>query len=196
VVGYRRTRRYYVERPDAEAADAGDGADGGPGLDLVAADRVAVWGGDGPAASAAGAPCLAAETDLEAEFPLLHAAMAAAGVLDRLGADRAAPMCVFAPTDAAVVALCDALGIALEDLLSDRTLLLRVLGHHVVDGPCALGHPPTRSGPLAVAAADGGVAVTSGAGVRARVAEARPLCGLPEGSFINTVPAVLLPSGL
>lgn len=66
------------------------------------------------------------------EFSILIAALQAAnpGIIKRLS--YTGEYTVFAPTDAAFVALLDELGVTAEELLSNRALVSRVLRYHVV----------------------------------------------------------------
>jgi uncharacterized surface protein with fasciclin (FAS1) repeats len=68
------------------------------------------------------------------EFSILIAALQAANpsVINRLGSGRQST--VFAPTDAAFLALLDELGLTAEQLLSDRDLVTKVLRYHIVRG--------------------------------------------------------------
>jgi uncharacterized surface protein with fasciclin (FAS1) repeats len=68
------------------------------------------------------------------EFTVLLAAVAAAdpSVLEALS--NGGPWTVFAPTDAAFVALLEALGVTAEELLANTELLNTVLAYHVVPG--------------------------------------------------------------
>ena len=68
------------------------------------------------------------------EFSVLIAALQAAdpAVLDRLGGERRST--VFAPTDAAFIALLTELGLTAEALLSDQALVTQVLLYHVAPG--------------------------------------------------------------
>ena len=68
----------------------------------------------------------------EAEFTVLLAAVQAADLTTAL--DETGPYTVFAPTDAAFVALLDALGTDAETVLADTELLTSVLLYHVVPG--------------------------------------------------------------
>jgi uncharacterized surface protein with fasciclin (FAS1) repeats len=75
---------------------------------------------------------VAAANSDEPEFTVLLAAVEAAGLTAVL--DETGPYTVFAPTDAAFVALLDALGTDAETLLADTELLTSVLLYHVVPG--------------------------------------------------------------
>ena len=66
-----------------------------------------------------------------AEFTVLLAALDTAGLVDALNGDG--PFTVFAPTDAAFVALLEDLGITAEELLADPNLA-NILLYHVVSG--------------------------------------------------------------
>jgi transforming growth factor-beta-induced protein len=68
------------------------------------------------------------------EFSILIAALQAANpdILRRLSNER--EFTVFAPTDAAFLALLDELGLTAEQLLSDRKLVSRVLRYHIARG--------------------------------------------------------------
>lgn len=69
----------------------------------------------------------------EAEFTVLLAAVqAAAPIFLELLADSDEMLTVFAPTDAAFVALLEALGVSAEELLAETDLLNEVLAYHVV----------------------------------------------------------------
>ncbi|HET9909798.1 MAG TPA: fasciclin domain-containing protein [Anaerolineales bacterium] len=75
-----------------------------------------------------------AANDETGEFSILIAALEAANpdLLERL--DRRGEYTVFAPTDAAFLALLDELGVTAEQLLSDRALVSKVLRYHIVRG--------------------------------------------------------------
>jgi uncharacterized surface protein with fasciclin (FAS1) repeats len=82
------------------------------------------------------AELVVASTEAETpEFTVLLAAVAAADpvFLETLS-DPETAYTVFAPTDAAFVALLEALGVTAEDLLADTDLLNTVLAYHVVPG--------------------------------------------------------------
>jgi transforming growth factor-beta-induced protein len=68
------------------------------------------------------------------EFSILIAALQAANpdLIQRLSSER--EFTVFAPTDAAFLALLDELGVTAEQLLSDRKLVSRVLRYHIARG--------------------------------------------------------------
>jgi transforming growth factor-beta-induced protein len=72
--------------------------------------------------------------DETGEFSILIAALEAANpdLLERLDGRR--EYTVFAPTDAAFLALLDELGVTAEQLLSDRALVSKVLRYHIVRG--------------------------------------------------------------
>ena len=65
-------------------------------------------------------------------FSTLVEAVVAAGLADALSAPG--PLTVFAPTNAAFVALLAELGITKDQLLADTALLREVLAYHVVEG--------------------------------------------------------------
>ncbi len=71
----------------------------------------------------------------EAEFTILLAAVSAAdpGILEALS-NPDADLTVFAPTDAAFVALLEGLGMSAEDVLANTDLLNATLQYHVLDG--------------------------------------------------------------
>lgn len=68
------------------------------------------------------------------EFSILIAALQAANseIIQRLSSER--EFTVFAPTDAAFLALLDELGMTADQLLSDRKLVSRVLRYHIARG--------------------------------------------------------------
>jgi transforming growth factor-beta-induced protein len=68
------------------------------------------------------------------EFSILIAALEAAnpGLLRKLDSQR--EYTVFAPTDAAFLALLDELGVTADQLLSDQALVTRVLRYHILRG--------------------------------------------------------------
>jgi transforming growth factor-beta-induced protein len=68
------------------------------------------------------------------EFSILIAALQAANpdILRQLSSER--EFTVFAPTDAAFLALLEELGLTAEQLLSDRKLVSRVLRYHIAQG--------------------------------------------------------------
>ena len=69
------------------------------------------------------------------EFSILIAALQAADdqtIIERLGSEKRTT--VFAPTDAAFLALLEELGLTAEQLLSDEELVTRVLRYHIVRG--------------------------------------------------------------
>lgn len=80
------------------------------------------------------AEIVVASTEAETpEFTVLLAAVSAADpVFLEILSDPEAGVTVFAPTDAAFLALLEALGVTAEDLLADTDLLNAVLAYHVV----------------------------------------------------------------
>ena len=68
------------------------------------------------------------------EFSILIAALQAANpeIIQRLSSEK--EFTVFAPTDAAFLALLDELGVTADQLLSDRKLVSRVLRYHIARG--------------------------------------------------------------
>lgn len=66
------------------------------------------------------------------DLSLLVEAVSTAGLAGALQAPG--PFTVFAPTNAAFVALLDELGVTKEQLFADRTLLTKVLTYHVLNG--------------------------------------------------------------
>jgi uncharacterized surface protein with fasciclin (FAS1) repeats len=88
-------------------------------------------GGEDELPSIAEIVVASAESD-EPEFTMLLAAVEGAGLTAAL--DETGPYTVFAPTDAAFVALLEALEVDAETLLADTELLTSVLLYHVVPG--------------------------------------------------------------
>ena len=86
------------------------------------------------AASAAPAPTgdIVATAQAAGQFGVLLEAAQAAGLVDALKSPG--PFTVFAPTDAAFVALLGKLGVTKEQLLADKALLTTVLKYHVLSG--------------------------------------------------------------
>jgi uncharacterized surface protein with fasciclin (FAS1) repeats len=68
------------------------------------------------------------------EFSILISALQAAdpGIIEKLSSKG--QYTVFAPTDAAFLALLDELGVTAEQLLSDQALVTKVLRYHIVRG--------------------------------------------------------------
>jgi len=92
-----------------------------------------------PSAQAAEEPGTIVDVALAAnaetgEFSILIAALQAANpdILERLSSEK--EYTVFAPTDAAFLALLDELGVTAEQLLSDKPMLSRVLRYHIARG--------------------------------------------------------------
>ncbi|WP_366938926.1 fasciclin domain-containing protein [Limnohabitans sp. Rim8] len=75
---------------------------------------------------------IALSTAPQPEFGILVDAVVAAGLVETLSGTG--PFTVFAPTDAAFVALLEELKISKEALLADKSLLTKVLTYHVVPG--------------------------------------------------------------
>lgn len=68
------------------------------------------------------------------QFVTLTAALNAAGLLETLSDPEAAPVTIFAPSDAAFSDAFAALGMTAEDALADVDLLTRLLNYHLVSG--------------------------------------------------------------
>ncbi len=135
----------------------------------------------------------------EPEFTVLLAAVAAAdpSILAALS-DSEASLTVFAPTDAAFVALLEALGTDAETLLADTELLNTVLQYHVLDGavmaetvvtldgesvPTLLGEDAT----ISISVTDDGVVLNDTVNVIITDIEA-------DNGVIHVIDAVLVPA--
>lgn len=75
---------------------------------------------------------IVAVASANSDFSILVEAVAAAGLVNTL--QGAGPFTVFAPTNAAFVALLAELDVTKEDLLADKALLTAVLTYHVLPG--------------------------------------------------------------
>jgi len=132
------------------------------------------------------------------EFTVLLAAVAAADPMFlELLSDPEAGVTVFAPTDAAFIALLEELGVTAEDVLADTDLLNSILAYHVVPGVFVAedvvaldgGFLGTylNNGALAVAVTEeGGVAINASNVVVADV--------LALNGVIHVIDAVLVPA--
>ncbi len=135
----------------------------------------------------------------EAEFTVLLAAVAAAdpSILEALS-DPEASLTVFAPTDAAFVALLEALEMDAETLLANTELLNTVLQYHVLDGavmaetvltldgesvPTLLGEDAT----ISISVTDDGVVLNDTINVIMTDIEA-------DNGVIHVIDAVLVPA--
>jgi transforming growth factor-beta-induced protein len=75
-----------------------------------------------------------AANDETGEFSILIAALEAANPSLLRKLDSQGEYTVFAPTDAAFIALLEELGVTADQLLSDRALVTRVLRYHILRG--------------------------------------------------------------
>jgi uncharacterized surface protein with fasciclin (FAS1) repeats len=100
------------------------------------------------------------------EFSILVEAVVAAGLVDVLKSDG--PLTVFAPTNAAFLALLAELGVSKEELLANPDLLKAVLTYHVLAGKveaadvaAVLGKPilTVAGGIFKIESGDGGLAI-------------------------------------
>jgi uncharacterized surface protein with fasciclin (FAS1) repeats len=145
------------------------------------------------------ADIVVASTEGEApEFTVLLAALGAADpAFLELVADPEAGITVFAPTDAAFVALLEALGATAEEVLANTELLNSVLAYHVVPGifdaeavvgaDGALIGTFLKNGALAVTVTEeGGVMVNESNVVAADV--------LASNGVVHVIDAVLVPA--
>ena len=130
------------------------------------------------------------------EFTVLLAAVAAADPMFLATlSDADAQFTVFAPTDAAFVALLEALEVTAEDLLADTALLNTVLAYHVVPGfydaesivalDGALLGTILNESPLAISVVEGSVLVNEATVVAADV--------LASNGVIHVIDSVLVP---
>jgi len=142
---------------------------------------------------------VASATGDEPEFSVLLAAVSAAdpAILEALSNPEAS-LTVFAPTDAAFVALLEALEVDAETLLADTETLNAVLQYHVLDGavmaetvvtldgesvPTLLGEDAT----ISISVTDAGVVLNDSVNVIATDVMA-------DNGVIHVIDAVLLPS--
>jgi transforming growth factor-beta-induced protein len=130
------------------------------------------------------------------DFSTLVAAITAAGLTGPFDECSDDPTTVFAPTNDAIAAALDALGITAADLLGDTELLTSILTYHVVSGAVMaadvveLDSATTLEGSdIAIAVVDGGVVLNGNVNVTATDLEA---CN----GVIHVIDAVLLPPSL
>lgn len=143
------------------------------------------------------ADLVVASTEAETpEFTVLLAAVAAAdpAFLEALSSEG--QWTVFAPTDAAFLALLEALSVSAEDLLADTELLNTVLAYHVVPGAFnaeavvaldgALIGTLLNDSPLAISVMDGAVMVNDSTVVTADV--------MASNGIVHVIDTVLVPA--
>jgi uncharacterized surface protein with fasciclin (FAS1) repeats len=127
------------------------------------------------------------------EFTVLVEAVLAADLAGALSGEG--PFTVFAPTDAAFVALLGELGVSKEDLLANKELLTSVLTYHVVAGRVLAADVVGLDGqevttlngaPISIAARNGGVVLNGDVNVVATDIEG-------SNGVIHVIDKVLLP---
>ena len=132
----------------------------------------------------------------EAEFTvLLEAVLALPGAADILTVNG--PFTVFAPTDAAFVALLEALEVTAEDLLADTALLSDVLGYHIVPGTFYAEDvlAATAEGDISIVTISGGILTLSFDGENVFADDATVVAVDVEASngVIHVIDSVLIP---
>ena len=137
---------------------------------------------------------VALSTSTTPEFTLLVEALTAADLVTTLSGPG--PFTVFAPTDAAFVALLGELGITKEALFADKPLLTSVLTYHVVPGLVLKAQVPVGS-PIATVEGDtftvnASLAITD---QRARSAKITGTDVLASNGVIHVIDTVVLPKG-
>ncbi len=136
---------------------------------------------------------VALSTSTTPEFTLLVEALTAADLVTTLSGPG--PFTVFAPTDAAFVALLGELGITKEALFADKPLLTSVLTYHVVPGLVLKAQVPVGS-PIATVEGDtftvnASLAITD---QRARSAKITGTDVLASNGVIHVIDKVILPA--
>jgi uncharacterized surface protein with fasciclin (FAS1) repeats len=136
---------------------------------------------------------VALSTSATPEFTLLVEALTAADLVTTLSGPG--PFTVFAPTDAAFVALLGELGITKEALFADKPLLTSVLTYHVVPGLVLKAQVPVGS-PIATVEGDtftvnASLAITD---KRARVSKITGTDVLASNGVIHVIDKVILPA--
>jgi uncharacterized surface protein with fasciclin (FAS1) repeats len=127
------------------------------------------------------------------DFSILVEAVLAAGLQDALAAPG--PLTVFAPTNAAFVALLEELEITKEALLADTELLTRVLTYHVVPGRVLKADVPVGAAITTLQGqtftVDATLAITD---QRARKAAITATDVLTSNGVIHVIDTVILPA--
>lgn len=136
---------------------------------------------------------VALSTSTTPEFTLLVEALTAADLVTTLSGPG--PFTVFAPTDAAFVALLGELGITKEALFADKPLLTSVLTYHVVPGLVLKAQVPVGS-PIATVEGDtftvnASLAITD---QRVRSAKITGTDVLASNGVIHVIDKVILPA--
>lgn len=136
---------------------------------------------------------VALSTSTTPEFTLLVEALTAADLVTTLSGPG--PFTVFAPTDAAFVALLGELGITKEALFADKPLLTSVLTYHVVPGLVLKAQVPVGS-PVTTVEGDtftvnASLAITD---QRARSAKITGTDVLASNGVIHVIDKVILPA--
>lgn len=136
---------------------------------------------------------VALSTSATPEFTLLVEALTAADLVTTLSGPG--PFTVFAPTDAAFVALLAELGITKEALFADKPLLTSVLTYHVVPGLVLKAQVPVGS-PIATVEGDtftvnASLAITD---KRSRVSKITGTDVLASNGVIHVIDKVILPA--
>ena len=125
------------------------------------------------------------------DLSLLAAAVEAAGLGETLA--TGGPFTVFAPTNAALTAAVQALGVTVDDLVGDTELLTQILQYHVVEGAVlssdlSAGPVTTLLGEAVTISLDDGVMVNAANVIEADI-EA-------SNGVVHIIDGVLLPLGL
>lgn len=136
----------------------------------------------------------------EAETPEFTVLLAAVGAADpaflEILSDPEAGVTVFAPTDAAFIALLEALGMTAEEVLADTDLLNAVLAYHVVPGVFVAEDVVAADGALLGTFLPNGalaVTVTEEGGVLVNESNVVAVDVLASNGVVHVIDAVLVP---
>ena len=130
------------------------------------------------------------------DLSILVEAVVAAGLVATL--ESAGPFTVFAPTNAAFVALLGELGVTKEALLANKTLLTSVLTYHVLGSkvessqiPLGAAITTVQGGTLRIDAAGSGLAITDARGRKANIVTANIQA---KNGVVHVIDKVILPA--
>ncbi len=130
------------------------------------------------------------------DLSILVEAVVAAGLVSTL--QGAGPFTVFAPTNAAFVALLGELGVTKDALLANKTLLTSVLTYHVLGSkvessqiPLGAAIKTVQGGTLRIDAAGAGLVITDARGRKANIVTANIQA---SNGVVHVIDKVILPA--
>ena len=125
------------------------------------------------------------------DFGLLATAIESAGLTDTLNGEG--PFTVFAPTDAAVTAALEALGLTADEFLADAETLTSILTYHVVSGEVLAETVVTLDSATTLQGSDITIEVVEGGVVLNGTVNVTATDVMASNGVIHVIDAVLLP---